>query len=156
MVTGLWYTHIPNFGSLSWFWRCKVHLCPLSHDLGLWRILEVPNMGLAPWSWFGHGYWSLVHPCSKFWLSILILKLQRISVFWFGALEDSRGSWLGFCIFILIWIWAVVFDIPMFQILALYIDFECAKNNHVFYILILGLGGCWRFLTGVWDHGHDS
>ena len=29
MVTGLWYTHDPNFGSSTWFWRCKEHLCPL-------------------------------------------------------------------------------------------------------------------------------
>ena len=28
MVTGLWYTHVPYLGSLSWFWRCKEHLSP--------------------------------------------------------------------------------------------------------------------------------
>ena len=58
MVTGLWYTHIPNFGSLSWFWRCKEHPCPLSPHSGLWRMLEVPDWGLASWSWFGYGHWS--------------------------------------------------------------------------------------------------
>ena len=68
MVTGLWYTHDPNFGSLSWFWRCKEHPCPLSPHLGLWRMLEVPDWGLASWSWFGYGQepcldlpWSFDH-----------------------------------------------------------------------------------------------
>ena len=44
----------------------------------------------------------------------------------------------------------MVFDIPMIQILALYLDFEGAKNIHVLEVLIWGFGGCWRFLTGVW------
>ena len=48
-----------------------------------------------------------------------------------GALEDAGGSWLGFGILILIWIWSLVFDIPIIQILALYLDFEGAKNIHV-------------------------
>merc|ERR1711954_334569 len=47
MVTGLWLTHILNFGFLSWFLRCKEHPCPLSSDLELWRTLEVPDWGLA-------------------------------------------------------------------------------------------------------------
>ena len=116
MVTGHWYTNIPNFGSLSWFWRCKEHPCPLSPDLGLWRTLEVPDWGLASWYWFGYGHWSLVHPYAKFWLSILILKVQRSSMSFkssFGALEDAGTSWLGFCIWILIWIWSVIFGTPM-------------------------------------------
>ena len=37
----------------------------------------------------------------------------------------------------------------MFQILALYLDFEGAKNIHVLKVLLWGFGGCWRFLTGV-------
>ena len=126
IVTGLWYTHDPNFGSLSWFWRCKEHPCPLSPHLGLWRMLEVPDWGLASWSWFGYDHWSLIHPSSKFWLSILILKVQRTSMSFkssYGALEDAGGSWLGFGIFILIWIWSLVFDIPMIWILALYLAF---------------------------------
>ena len=107
MVTGLLHTHVPNFGSLCWFWRCKEHPCPLCHHLGLWRMLEVPDWGLASWYWFGYGHWSLVHPYSEFWLSILILKVQRTSMSfksWSGALEDAGGSWLGFGILILIWI----------------------------------------------------
>ena len=115
-------------------------------------MLEVPDWGLASWYLFGYGQWFLIQPWSKFWLCILNLKAQRTFMSFkssFGALEDTGGSWLGFGIFIMIWIWSKVFDIPMFQIWALYLDFEHAKNNHVLYVLIWGFGGCWRFLTGV-------
>ena len=149
MVTGLWYTHIPNFGSLSWFWRCKEHPCPLSPHLGLWRTLEVPDWGLASWSWFGYGHWSLIHPWSEFWLSILILKVQRTSMSFkssFGALEDAGGSWLGFGILILIWIWSLVFDTPMFKKLAIYLNFKVQETYVSFKSLLGGLedaGGSW-------------
>ena len=112
----------------------------------------VPDWGLASWYWFGYSHWSLVHPYSKFLLSILILKVQRTSMSFkssFGALEDAGGSWLGFGILILIWIWSLVFGTPIFKILALYLDFEGAKNIHVLQVLIFGFGGCSRFLTGV-------
>ena len=33
--------------------------------------------------------------------------------------------------------------------LALYLDFEGAKNIYVLEVLIWGFGGHWRFLTGV-------
>ena len=38
---------------------------------------------------------------------------------------------LGFGILILIWIWSLVFYIPMIWIFNLYLDFEGAKNLHV-------------------------
>ena len=38
---------------------------------------------------------------------------------------------LGFGISILILIWSLVFYTPLIQILALYLDFEGAKNIHV-------------------------
>ena len=38
----------------------------------------------------------------------------------------------------------------MIQILALYLDFEGAKNIHVLLVLIWGSGGGWTSLTGVW------
>ena len=57
---------------------------------------------------------------------------------------------MGFGMLIMIWIWSVVFDIPMIQILALYLDFKGAKNINVLLVLIWGFGGCWRILTGVW------
>ena len=69
MVTGLWLTYIPNFGSLSWCWRCKEHLCPLSPDLGFWLVMEVSDWGLAFWSWFGYGHESLI------WLWLLAWAL---------------------------------------------------------------------------------
>ena len=116
MVTGIWYTHDPNFGSLPWFWRCKEHPCPLSHHLGLWRTLEVPDWGSASWSWFEYDHWSLIHPWYKFWLSILILKVEVTSMYfksWFGAFADAGCFWLGFGILILIWIWSWVFDLAL-------------------------------------------
>ena len=79
IVTGLWYNNGPIFGSLSLFWKCKEHPCPLSSHLGVWRMPEVPVWGLASWSWYEYGHWSLTHPWSKFWLSILIFKVQRTS-----------------------------------------------------------------------------
>ena len=39
----------------------------------------------------------------------------------------------------------------LFQILALYIDFESANNIHVLKVLCLGFEGHWRFLTWVWQ-----
>ena len=53
-------------------------------------------------------------------------------------------------ILILILIWSLVVDTPMFRILALYLDFEVAKYIQVLKVLICGSGGCWRFLTGAW------
>ena len=47
------------------------------------------------------------------------------------ALKDGGGSWLEFGILILILIWSQVFDTPINQILALYVDFEGRKNIHV-------------------------
>ena len=99
------FTYIPNFGSLFWFWRCKEHPCPLSPHLGLWRMLGVSDWDLASRSWIGYGPWFLVHPGSKFGLSILSLKVQRTSTSlksWYVALEDAGDSWLGFGILILI------------------------------------------------------
>ena len=149
MVTGLWYIHIQNFVSLSLFWRCK-HPGPLSPDLRVWWWLEVPDWNLAYQSWIWYGQWSLIHPCSKFWLSILIVKVQRTFMSfksWFRALESAEGSWVGFDIMILIWIWSLVFDTPMIQILTLYLNFKGAKNIHVLQVIIWCFGGCWSFLT---------
>ena len=108
IVTSLWYTHVPNLGYLSWFLRCKQHPCLLSSDMVFWRMLEVPDWGLGSRSWFGYGQWCFVHMWSKFWLSLLILKVQRTSMSFkssFGALEDTGGSWRGFGILTLAWIW---------------------------------------------------
>ena len=71
---------------------------------------------------------------------------------WFRALEDAGGFWLGFGIYILILIRSLIFHRVQFQILALYLDFEGAKIIHVPKVLTWDFGGCWWFLTGVWDH----
>ena len=65
MGTGLWCTLDPNFGCLCWFWRCKEHPCPLNPDLRLWLGLQVPDWGLASWSWFGYCHWFFIQPCFK-------------------------------------------------------------------------------------------
>ena len=67
--------------------------------------LEVPDWSLAFWSWFGYSPWALIDPWSKFWLSKLILKVQRTQMSfesWYGVLEDAVYSWLKFCILIMI------------------------------------------------------
>ena len=79
-------------------------------------------------------HWYLIYQNSRFWVSILILKVQRTSMsikssFW--ALENTASSWCWWGILILIWIWSLVFDTPMLWILALYLDFESVKNIHV-------------------------
>ena len=131
IVTGLWYTYDPNLGSLSQFWRCKEHPHHLSPDLGLWRTLEVPDLGFLSLSWFGYSHWSLIQPWYKFWLCILILKVQRTFMSFkssFRALEDAGCSWLGFGILILIRIWSMVFDLPLCQILALSWFWRCKEH----------------------------
>ena len=50
----------------------------------------------------------------------------------------------------MIYIWSLVFGTPMIQILALYFDFEGAKNIHGVKILIWGFGGHLRFMIWVW------
>ena len=131
-LTWVWHLDLDFdmvIGSLSWFSRFKEHPYPLSLDLGLWRMLEIPSWGLASWFWLRYCHWSLMHPYSEFLLPIMILDVQRKSMSfksWLGAFEDAGGSWLGFGIWILIWIWSIVFDTPMFQILAVYLAFEDA------------------------------
>ena len=154
MVTSLWYTQVYNLDFLSLFWRRKEYPHPLSPDYGgLLKMVEVPDWGLASGFWLGYGHWSLVHPCSKFWLPILILKMQRTSMsfkFLFPALEDAGGYRFGFCILVLIWILSLFLDRFTFWILTVYHGFEGVKDIHVLTFQIWGLGGCLRLLTGVW------
>ena len=93
-------------------------------------------------------------------LDLNIIKMQKTSrsfKSWFGALEDGGGKWLKLSIWILIFILiqSLIFDRPMFWIVALYLDLEGAKNIHVLKVLIWGFGGCWRFLTRVWHFDLD-
>ena len=154
---GFWMMlEVPDWGFASWSWSWNgnwslIHLC---YELWLstlilkgqrtsmsskssFRALEDTAgswLRFGSWSWFWYDQWSLIYPQSKFWLSLLILKMQRTSMSFkssFEALGAAGGSWLGFGILILISIWSLVFDTPMIQILALCLDFEGAKNIHV-------------------------
>ena len=121
-----------KFWLFIWIWRCKELPCPVGPDLRLWRTLEVFDWGSG--SWYQYDHLSLLHPCLYFWLSILILNVQRTSIsinFLFWDLEDTGGSWLGFGIFVLILIWLLVFVTPIFSILALCQGFKVAKNIYV-------------------------
>ena len=44
----------------------------------------------------------------------------------------------------------MVFVTPIFQIIALYLEIEGAKNIHVPKVQIMGFGGNLRFLTKGW------
>ena len=95
MVGGLWYTHNLNVVPLSWFWSSKEYLSPLSTDLVLLRMMEVPDYGLVFWTQLGYGFWSLIHPHSEFWLSLLILMVQRTTMSFktcFGDLGEVVAS----------------------------------------------------------------
>merc|ERR1712082_408160 len=88
--------------------------------------------------------WSLVFdtPMFQFWLSILIWKVQRTSMSFkssLWALEDAGGSWLGFGILILVWIWSLVFHTPMFQILALILILKVQRTSMSFKSLFVAL-----------------
>ena len=95
MVTGLSYTHVSNFCSPSWFWRCKEQPCPLSPHLGLWRLLEVPD-----WGWhldlaldMVTDLWYTTDPNFSFLSSFWGCKEHPCPFrSWFGALEDAGGS----------------------------------------------------------------
>ena len=103
---------------------------------------------------------SWVFVRSMFWILALYLDFEGAKnihvlkvLIW--AFEDAGGSWLGFGILILILIWSLDFYLSIFQVLALYPDFEDAKNIHVIQVLICGFGGWCRFLTGVWHFDLD-
>ena len=151
---GIWrMLDVPDWGLASWSWfgygqwsflhtcfefrlcililKVQEHICQLSPDLGLWRILEDPDWGLASWSWFGYGHQSLIHPCFKFGLDILIFKVQTTSMSFespFGAFEDALSSWLGFGMLILVWIWSMFFDISIFVSLAI-LNWSCREHS---------------------------
>ena len=126
-----------------------LHIC-----LKFWLSTHILKFQICSWLEFGIFVlvWilSLVFhtPMFQILAFILILKVQRTPMSfksWFGALEDAEGSWLVFCILILSWIWSLIFDKPLLQILVLYLDFEGSKK---FKEVPWSFGGHWRFLTG--------
>ena len=128
-VNGLWYTH-------SEFWLF-ILILKVSRSFQFWRGASEVSGG----SWLGFGIliliwiWSLVFDTAMVWmLALLIFNVQRKSMSFksaFGALEVFRGSCLVIWSLILIWRESLVFDTPMFQILALFLDFEGERNIHV-------------------------
>ena len=46
--------------------------------------------------------------------------------------DDAGGSWLVFGILVLIWIWSLILDTLVINILAVYSEFEGAKSIHVY------------------------
>ena len=69
-------------------------------------------------------------------ISVLYIDFEGAKILYvlkssYRALEDAGGSWLGFGILIMIWIWSLIFGTIMFWILALYLHFEDANNIHV-------------------------
>ena len=114
--------HDPNFVPLSRFWRCKEYQCPLSPDLELWLMLEVPGWSLVSWSWFAYGLYLHIEGAKK------IYDFQmRIWIF--------RGCWsflTGVSILILIFIWSMVFDTLIFK--SLINIFQISNNNYFQYV----------------------
>ena len=56
MVIDFWYTHVWNIGSLSWFWKCKEHQCPLSAYIDIDMVtgilyIDLPSFGSLSWFW---------------------------------------------------------------------------------------------------------
>ena len=154
MVTCFFYTH-----DLNW---CKKHSGSLSLHLGLWRMLEVPDWRLLSWSWYGN--WSLIKPWTKFWLSILILNVQRASMYLkssFGALEDVGGSWLAFGIFIWMWIyhWSLVHQCSEFWLTILTLKVQrTSMSFKIPFLAFENAGGSWLgFACWSWfGYGHWS
>ena len=130
-------------------------------------MLDIIEWCFGSWSWFGYVHWSFTHPWSEYWLSILILKVQRTSMSFkssFKALEDAEGSWMGFGILILIWIWSLAFDIPMLGILALYLVLKVQRTYMSFKSSFGALeeaGGSWLgfgilILIWIWSLVFDT
>ena len=102
----------------------------------LWTLVDAEGSGMGFAILILIWIWSLVFGTAMIWMLALYLDFEgaktiHILKSWFGALEDAGGSWLGFGILILIWIWSLVFDTPMIPILALYLDLAGAKNSNV-------------------------
>ena len=149
MVTGLWYTHVPNSGSIlilkvqrisrnqlsGFLFGSKIcYLMWSTFKSWFWALMEAWGSwwGFYTWFLFWYGHWSLIRPYFEDCLSIFILKVQRTSMSFkssFQALEDAGGSWLGFGMLIFIWILSLVSGAPIFLIFALYLDLKVQKTS---------------------------
>ena len=94
-------------------------------------------------SWIWLGYQSFIHPLSKIWLSIFILKIQRSSMsfkFKFGTLEDARAYWPGLESWSLFGYghWSLIHPCSKFWRCM---EHVCPLNPY------LGFGKCWGLLV---------
>ena len=139
MAVHFWFCRYPylwNWTILAWDMMKKVGRVNFPPSVNRVAFLNPVNRGL-------------IHSWSKFWLSILIFKVQRTSMSFkssFRALEDAEWSWLGFVIFVLVWIWSLVFHAPMFQILALILILKVQRTSISFkswFGALEDTGGSW-------------
>ena len=72
---------------------CKEHPCPSSPDLGLWRMLEVSEWGLASWYWFGYGHCSLA-PSIEHHSNFLNLWQRELFVLYSKQKSDLTWPWI--------------------------------------------------------------
>ena len=120
--------------------------------------MKVPDWILAYWEWFEYGHWSLTHLLSKFWLSILILKVQRTSMSFKSSFGDLEKCWR-----FLTGVWDLYHDLDMVTSLwfthvlnfgSLSWLWKC-KEHLCPFSHDWGFGGWWRFLIGVWHVEND-
>ena len=52
---------------------------------------------------------------------------------WVWALEEGKGSWFGFHILIMIWIWFLSFDKTLVQIFVVLIDIEWVNTIYIYF-----------------------
>ena len=105
----------------------KVRRTSMSLESWFWALEDTGD------SWIGFGIWALVFDIPIILFMALYLDFEDVknihvlSVLIWGF----RGHWrflTGVGILILIWIWSLVFDIPMIQILALNLDFATSMS----------------------------
>ena len=122
-----WFIYVQNIGCLHWIWSCKEHSYPVSPDLSFWghwrSMTRVHNLDLD------------LHIVTGLWYS----HVQILGIYLdFEGERTSMSfkSWLGLWRQLEVHDWSLVFDLPLFESLALYIDFEVEKDIHVLEVLI--------------------
>ena len=140
-LIGIWH---PNFIWVCW----KVSKTPISRILVIlsrfWRVIGHPCCELLIWGlWCNWRYMigvlyndiddmivmtadvEKVVETPMSWSLVIYLVFEgskdiHVVNSWFGALDVTEGSWLGFYTMILILPWSLVFDTPMIYTLAWY------------------------------------
>ena len=173
MVYGPWCSYVPTIGSPYLFkmWLSllilKVDLCLLSPDLWLWRMLEIPELGLTSGFWFLYGHWYLIHLYSIFWILTLISKVPRISMSfksWFGALLVAGVPDWGLASSY--WFWYVHWSFinPWYKFKFYILILKVQRTSMSFkswFGALLGAGGVWLgcgflILILIWSLDFDT